>query len=910
MCPVKILLTLVTFLSVLNQGTSTVRELSYKFLEDLNNSSLIGNIRKDANLTKPPHDSSTFTIHEEDPLCSSCFRVEPQTGLLKTNKVIDRDEICPKAVHCKLNLVVVLKSNPSLTLNFIEIELIILDDNDNIPTFNPSFHTLRVSEIAPVSSSFTLPTATDPDSPENGIVAYHMNPVLPQFELEEVSNVKGLSIRLILKMKLDRETTDRYSTKIYCTDGGSQTGILDLTIEVTDFNDNEPIFENVTYYYSVYENSEPPVTIGIVKATDADIGENAEIKYSLDESSKESHGSLFQIGEMTGTVNTLQKLDRELVDRYELTVQAKDGGYEPLTGFTKVMVTVLDVNDNPPDIKINNAVNNSVVSVFETNNTNTIVAHITIVDNDVGQNAEFSCNLDNGLFKMEHIFRSEYQLIATMPLDRESVATYGIILRCEDQGSPRLESVVPIKVKIRDVNDVTPMFNQTVYEFSLEENTPKQIAIGQVFAFDNDEGINGQISYSLAPDAYNWLSIDVNNGVIRTNYVFDYEKLKKMTFHVVATDRGQTIQRSSSSEVKLTITDVNDEVPTFSQDNYQFVIKENQATGTQVGHVVATDADSPPFNSFIYMMEIDDEQLEIAFSINSQNGTISSNRPLDRETRAFHNLKVIAKDQHSPYGSSAASVTVFVADENDNAPIIDFPNTTHDTVYVSSKSNIGTILCKILAHDLDEGVNAQLAYSMQSMENQVPFVVHPITGDVVLQSLVSGDMEYTVKVTVMDNGEVPLASQACLTVKFNSTLSPSGLPGGSISDERPINQNIIIIIILSVVFTVFILSLAVVLIILKCNRRKSTPEGPYIIYEPSEQTAESPDKVDGVTNTKGSLSPVTRGYGSDRGVETGCRLGSVQNCSDVAPPPKYTSDYGPSYTQVCYLNLFKHIFGM
>ena len=830
---------LILFLALLCCNVSAeVVKISYSLTEESPSGTLVGNVLDEAGLSTK-HKSDVLSLlqyefHQKDRRCRSCFSVDRDSGVIQSDTQVDRDAICPGEEKCVLKFSIVIK--PVKYMQFIQVEINLLDINDNAPNFEQDSIPLTISEAAAVKSTYILPTASDPDSPPNGVKSYQIVPSNPNFDIKYINkDTDTPEVQLILNKKLDRELEKSYSLLVSCIDGGTpaKTGTMTVIVAVSDYNDNRPVFKNSSYSAEIPENQSPETFVTKVTAVDKDTGLNGQIRYSFDRLTASSFGGIFRIDEDTGNIYTKTSLDHEEVEEYQLTVTAKDSAQVALSSHAKILVSVSDVNDNEPKITVNSDQDeNNVIKATESKLSNQAVGHITVTDLDSGRNGQFTCTLDDNLFQMQHVFESEYKLVALQPLDRETRESYRVTISCVDMGVPPLSSDVTVDIQLVDINDHSPQFDREEYYLNIREDTVKGTSVYQVSASDLDIGNNGKITYSLYTDSMDRFLIDGDSGVIKTNDEFDYEKWdssKGMVFHVLATDHGE-VPLSSMCAIRLSIMDTNDEKPLFKQSPYTFSVPENEEPGFKLGRVSARDADSDSYNTFTFHLEGNSDTLS-KFSIDEMNGNITTKAVLDREVTPIYRMKVVARDQSAPHWTTTVRVTVYVGDTNDNPPVIDFPNSTHDTLVTSSKNTVGTELGTILAHDKDEGQNSKLTYSIQSYNNHVPFSVHPITGKLKLTSKVYGSKTYTVTIFVIDNGNVPLSTEHQLIVQFNESLAAAVPPSnrernfintkGKNSSSGSGDHNIVLIIALSVVFTLIILALAALLVVLRCVRRKN-----------------------------------------------------------------------------------------
>ncbi|NWU73763.1 PCDB1 protein, partial [Pterocles burchelli] len=272
-------------------------------------------------------------------------------------------------------------------------------------------------------------------------------------------------------------------------DGGSppRSGTAQIHIVVLDVNDNTPVFTQKLYIGRVLENAPEGSVVLSVVATDQDAGPNGDITYQF----SQSH-SAFMIDPKTGEIKLAKPLDFEVAESHELSVRATDGG--DLSAICKVLVEVVDVNDNAPEL---------VVSSFssplpEDALPGTVVALFSVRDRDAGANGKISCALEDQLaFSLRPAYKNYYELVTVSWLDREETARYHhLILTAVDSGDPVRSGTAQIKINVTDANDNPPVFTKEIYKVRLLENLPEGSLAFQVKATDGDEGTNAEITYS------------------------------------------------------------------------------------------------------------------------------------------------------------------------------------------------------------------------------------------------------------------------------------------------------------------------------------------------------------------------------------------------------------------------------
>ena len=789
--------------------------LNYQMLEELPAGALIGNIITDARLNLRYNTSELlrlrFSFLTQPDLDREYFTIEEATGILSTTHRIDRDKLCPHVTECfvKFDLAV----SPVKYFQIIKVRVEILDKNDNAPFFPQSRITHQISESTLPGTSFSIPAATDPDSIDNGVQRYELVSSSDNFELKVRETADGATdLRLVLMNELDRELIDFYQVKILAHDGGDppKSGSVLIDISVLDANDNDPVFENSTYEVSVQENVPIGMTIFRVKARDPDKGANGEIEYQLSRHTQQNYGNLFDIDSTTGEIFVKGPLDYEKGAIYLLSVTAFDNGFDSLPAHATLIVRVQDVNDNTPQITVNTLTTSGDAQVAENTPPGTFVAHISIIDGDSGTNGKFTCSLSDHHFHLQKLYLTEYKIVTAAIFDRERLPYFDLTLECRDKGIPAQTSFAHIRVTILDDNDHTPKFSQPMYTATIIENNLIGEFIVAVTADDEDIDMNGRLKYKLDEDARGMVAIDEDTGSITANVVFDHEDLSELQFHVLATDQG-SIPRTASSKVLISIVDINDEIPHFQQESYTFGTFEKQSPNTEVGQVTALDRDSEPYNHFFYSLDDQLSPMDV-FKIDPQSGKIRTKQVLDREHQTVYYMVVIAASEDDYSLSSTVSVSVYVADKNDNAPQWHFPTPKNNTLRISNKVPLGQVITKLRAHDADSGKNARLNYLITDGNSNNAFAIDPSSGAIsVNKELETSDGEsFTLDVVVQDQGEPLLSAGAKLNIYVTKVAG--------YAKSRSINlskDNLIIVIVFVVVTAIISMIIITTIIVIK-----------------------------------------------------------------------------------------------
>ncbi|XP_069340241.1 protocadherin beta-18 [Eulemur rufifrons] len=612
------------------------------------------------------------------------LRLDQQTGNLLLNEQLDREALCDLTEPCILHFQVLFE-NP---LQFFRAELSVKDINDHTPTFLDKHILLKISEGATPGTSFQMDSAQDLDVGKNGVQNYTISPN-PHFHLKLQDSDEGRKYpELVLDQSLDREKEPDLSLTLTALDGGSppRSGTTVIRVVVLDINDNSPKFEKPVYEVQVPENSPVDSLVIQVSATDLDAGTYGEISYSFSHVSRDVRKT-FEIHPISGEVHLKALLDFEIIPYYIINIQAIDGG--GLSGKSSILVRVIDVNDNPPEI----AMTSLTSPILENSPPEVVVAVFSVRDQDAGDNGRMVCSIQDNLpFLLKPTFKNFYTLVTERPLDREMRTEYHITITVTDLGTPRLKTELNITVLVSDVNDNTPTFTQTSYTLFVQENNSPALHIGSVSATDRDSGTNAQVTYSLLPpqDPHlplnSLVSINVDNGHLFALRSLDYEALQAFEFRVGATDRGSPAL-SSEALVRVVVVDDNDNSPfvLYPLQNSSAPCTELVPRAAEAGYlvtkVVAVDGDSGQ-NSWLSFQLLKATEPGL-FSVWAHNGEVRTARPLSERDAAKHRLVVLVKDNGEPPLSATVTLHVLLVD-GFSQPYLPLPEAAPDQAQADS----------------------------------------------------------------------------------------------------------------------------------------------------------------------------------------------------------------------------------
>ncbi|CAB1337130.1 unnamed protein product [Coregonus sp. 'balchen'] len=620
-------------------GEQVSAQIRYSIPEEVKEGSVVGNVAKDLGLDVSTLIERRFRIvsGSEDAI----FQVNQNNGVLYVHKNIDREELCDGNSACLINLKLVVE-NP-LEVHYVGLE--ITDINDHSPSFSEKDIHLKIAENKLPGARFELQTARDLDSGINSIRIYKLNQN-EHFDLELRDSGEGYTIPLLVLQKaLDREQKTEHVLLLTALDGGNppRSGTVNITVTVLDTNDNQPVCSQDVYSVTLQENSDIGRTILTINATDADYGSNGEVEYTLGRNLKRRVHEIFQLVSVTGEIRVKGPVDFEENEVYRLNIEASDKGQPPLTVDCRVIIKIIDVNDNIPDIDVTSLSN----TVPEDTKPGTVISLISVTDKDAGINGKVICSISEDVpFELKPSFQDNvYSIVTKGRLDRELVSHYDITITATDCGQPPLSTFKTLSVQISDVNDNTPEFSQTPLELYLVENNAPGLCL--LFCLTMGDGrqrrrweywwvalrfslllcfgeqVSAQIRYSIPEEVKEGsvvgnvakdLGLDVstlverrfrivsesdealfqvnqNNGVLYVRKNIDREELCDGN-GVCSIDLKVVVENPLEVHyVGVEITDVNDHSPIFAEKYLHLDIAENTLSGTRFELQTARDAD-------------------------------------------------------------------------------------------------------------------------------------------------------------------------------------------------------------------------------------------------------------------------------------------------------------------------------
>ncbi|XP_065357377.1 neural-cadherin isoform X3 [Calliphora vicina] len=743
---------------------------------------------------------------------SGQFVIEEITGVIRLhNKAItlDRDKY-------ELNVTAMddgsccVNGDQTIHTSTAVVVVFITDVNDNKPVFKDcGTYYPKVEEGAPNGSPVIKVVATDEDKGVNGQVKYSIvqqpNQKGTKFTVDEETG------EVSTNKVFDREGDDGkfVSVTVKATDQGepSLEGVCSFTVEITDVNDNPPLFDRQKYVENVKQDASIGTNILRVSASDEDADNNGAIVYSLSAPFNPNDLEYFDIQAESGWIVLKKPLDRET---YKLEAMAQDKGYPPLSRTVEVQIDVVDRANNPPVwdhtiygpiyVKENMPVGGKVVSIkassgIEGNPT----VFYRLMPGSTAQTNKFHTfylqqRPDNGDtwadIKVNH------------PLDYESIKEYNLTIRVENNGAQQLASEATVYIMLEDVNDEIPLFTEREQETVLE-GEPIGTKVTQVNAIDKDGTFpNNQVYYYIVDSPRNegkeFFEINLQSGEIFTKTVFDREKKGAYALEVEARDGAPSARPNSNGQpnsvtkfIRIGIADKNDNPPYFDKSLYEAEVDENEDIQHTVLTVTAKDHDE----SSRIRYEITSGNIGGAFAVKNMTGAIYVAGALDYETRRRYELRLAASDNLK---ENYTTVIIHVKDVNDNPPVFERP-TYRTQITEEDDRNLPKRVLQVTATDGDKDRPQNIVYFLtgQGIDPDNPanskFDINRTTGEIfVLKPLdrdqPNGRPQWRFTVFAQDEGGEGLVGYADVQVNLkdindNAPIFPQGVYFGNVTEN-------------------------------------------------------------------------------------------------------------------------------
>ncbi|XP_037635357.1 protocadherin beta-16-like [Sebastes umbrosus] len=592
-----------------------------------------------------------------------------------------------------------------------------------------------------------------------------------------------------------------------------------VTVEINDINDNAPSFKKDEMKFRILESAVIGAKFVLERAMDLDVGVNGLQGYSL-KPTDNFHLKLQNQHDGSKKVEmVLQKhLDREAQEHLSLTLTATDGGDPQLSGTMRVEISVLDANDNAP------VFTQEVykVTIMETAPKGTILSTVSAVDADQGSNGKVTYSITNTLDDVPLMFQidEENGLVALSGnLDYEKAQHYEIHVQASDDGG--LTDSCKIIVEVTDTNDNQPSINIMSKTNSISENSKPGTVVTIFNVQDPDSGENGKVSCNIEENLpFLMKATSKKFFSLITDSDLDREMYSEYNITVTCSDEGVP-SLSSSVTLTLQISDVNDNAPVFERSSYEAYIVENNTPGLSIFTVKARDADWNQNARVSYILEdssVNGVPVSSYVSVSADSGVIHAVRSFDYEQIKDFHFRVKAQDGGSPPLSSNVTVKVLIQDQNDNPPQVLYPVQTGGSLVaemVPRSADVGYLVTKVVAVDVDSGQNAWLSYKLQKATDRALFEVGLQNGEIrTIRQVTDKDaVKQRLTVIVEDNGQPSRSATVIVNVAVADSFPEVLSEFTDFTHDKEYNDNLTFYLVLALAVVSFLFITCLVVII-------------------------------------------------------------------------------------------------
>ncbi|XP_063045717.1 protocadherin gamma-A11-like [Engraulis encrasicolus] len=619
-----------------------------------------------------------------------------------------------------------------------------------------------------------------------------------------------------------------------------------VNVEITDINDNPPMFEKNEMKFKISESAVIGAKFVLGRANDADVGVNDLQSYHLNTNDNFELKLKSQPDGQKNVEMVLQKpLDREKEDTLALILTALDGGDPQLSSTAQIVIAVLDVNDNAPVFTqpIYRA------SIMENVPKGTVLTTVSALDDDKGSNGEITYAIINTVDETRDMFEIDEKsgiLKLKGAIDFEKSRHYQIQVQASDEGG--LTDSCKVHIDVLDTNDNAPSINIITMSNVISEDSKPGVVVGMFKVQDPDSGDDGRVE-CLTQDNLPFTLKTTANGFysLVTDDELDRERNAMYNITVTCNDAGMP-SLSGSISLSLQVSDVNDNAPMFEKSSYQASVVENNTPGISVFRILAKDADWNQNARVTYILEdttINGVSVSSFVSVNAESGVISALRSFDYEQIKSFQFRVKAQDGGSPPLSSNVSVVINIQDQNDNAPQVLYPVQTSGSVVaeiVPRSADIGYMVTKVVAVDVDSGQNAWLSYKLQKATDRALFEVGAQNGEIrTIRQVTDKDaVKQKLTVVVEDNGQPSRSATVNVNVALADSFPEVLSEFTDFAHDKEYNDNLTFYLVLALAVVSFLFIVSVIAILsVKCYRwrrermfYKSNGQLPVIPYYP------------------------------------------------------------------------------
>ncbi|XP_047440483.1 protocadherin-20 [Mugil cephalus] len=525
----------------------------------------------------------------------------------------------------------------------------VTDVNDNCPSFSSdSPRSVTIPGDSPKDMVVAQVRAMDPDTGPNAAIVYSLSPKVSE-RAKELFSLDSLTGCIRLTQDLESDNSEELLLKVlasghHCPPADTQVTVTvlpkanqELTIKIGFIAEHQ----NQTM---VIPENQPPAVLAILELEDessfkgSSLAIEGEVPFTL----KPQNGKYL--------LSTSKPLDFEKKREHLISVivqwrSAEGSVIVPLRRVIRVVVA--DVNDNAPRF----IQSHYELEVEENNQPGMSLLQVSASDADSEYNGRVTYKLDKSTSAIFNIDSITGQLSVSAPLDREQQSVHKLTVFARDSGSPPLESMATVVIRVLDQNDNAPLFHTPHFTFFIAENVPSFEQVGRIEVKDPDEADNGNIELRVVNSSGPFV-VDNTQGTLRTTTDLDREIQDRYDFYLLASDHGHPVALTSTARVTIFVEDINDNKPKVilpSSNSSCLTVSPGTLTGTMVTKIYAIDEDSGLNSEITYsVVAPGSEQNSSPFQVDSRSGNIILSQRLLQKDLGMHHLFVVVRDGGKP----------------------------------------------------------------------------------------------------------------------------------------------------------------------------------------------------------------------------------------------------------------------
>ncbi|XP_062909211.1 protocadherin Fat 1 [Mobula hypostoma] len=686
-----------------------------------------------------------------------------------------------------------VRATDSVTGSYAEavIEIEVEDVNDNPPVFVEMVYSATLSEASAIGTSVVRVSATDADSGRNKVISYQFATIINGSEYFHIDTSNGL---VTTARVLDYEQVQHYTLTIRAVDNGIPPLSSDvlLNVNILDFNDNPPVFQQNQYETTISEVAICGHFVIRVQARDSDSMDINNLEYIISDGNEQRH---FTIGTKSGIISVSNSCKKILEDNYHLNVSVSDRVYRR---SIPVQIKTSKTNKYKPifDQSIYE------VELAENAEVGTHVIQLLAEDSDSGPYGSIDYTIINKLAKEKFSIDNNGHILTSQKLDRENSTEKLIAIKVMAKDGGGKVDFCTVNIILTDENDNAPQFQAAEYKVHVPATTLKGAPVIQIVAVDADEGMNADVTYSVASRD------DKIEEILEINPLTGYITIKEslvglennsFTYYVKAQDGGSP-QQDSCVPVTVKVIPPELSIPRFSEPLYSFSASEDLPAGSEIG-LIKAESDIQPVIYSLVKGNTDESNRDEVFTLDKNTGTLKVGKNIDHEKTKWYQIDVIAQCFHGDIEvASSVSINIQVKDVNDNQPIFE---ANPYKAFIPENMPAGTTVIQVTANDQDTGTNGHVTYSLSGEFDDVTdvFAIDGVSGWLTTLKELDGEAKsrYKFAVVAFDHGgRVQLSSTAIVEVEVsdendNPPQFTKRIYRGSLSEDSKPGQVVVVL---------------------------------------------------------------------------------------------------------------------